>query len=166
MNEVVIYPNRLKLLGFAAGSLAFVLFGLYAGGKPGPLSLVIFAYGVVVPVFGLLFAYAVYRLSVRRPLLVISDEGLFDNASAVGAGMLRWEEIAEVFTFELAGQRFIGIVPVDMEAVIARQPRLKRAMAKMNRGMSGTPFNIPQNMLPMPTEELYLLILKRRQEAA
>ena len=55
---------------------------------------------------------------------------------------------------------------MDVEAVIARQPRFKRAMAKMNRGMAGAPFNIPQNMLPMPAEELYLLTLKRRQDAA
>ena len=166
MNEVVIYPKRLKLLGFAAGSLVFVLFGLYVAVSPAPLPFVALVSYLGVPLFGLGFVYAVYRLCVPKPLLVISDEGLFDNASAVGAGMLRWEEIAELFQYEFAGQRFIGIVPVDVEAVVARQPRLKRAMAKLNGGMSPSPFNIPQLMLPMPVEELYLLILKRRQDAA
>jgi hypothetical protein len=166
MNEVVIYPKRLKLLGFAAGSLVFVLLGLYFFAAGMPLPLVVLTSYLGVPFFGLCFAYAVYRLLVPAPLLVISDEGLYDNASAVGAGMLRWEEIAELVPYEFAKQRFIGVVPVDVGAVIARQPPLKRMMAKMNRGMAGTPFNIPQNMLPMPIEELYLLILKRRRDAA
>lgn len=165
MNEVVIYPKKLKLLGFAAGSLVFVLFGLYAAARPAPLLLVLTSY-LVVSLFGLGFIYAVYRLCVPKPLLVISDEGLYDNASAVGAGMLRWEEIAELFQYEFGGQRFIGVVPVDVEAVIARQPRFKRAMAKLNGGMSPSPFNIPQLMLPMPIDELYVLILRRRQDAA
>jgi hypothetical protein len=165
MNEVVIYPKKLKLLGFAAGSLVFVLFGLYAAARPAHVLLVLISY-LVVLLFGLGFLYAAYRLCVPKPLLVISDEGLYDNASAVGAGMLRWEEIAEVFRYEFANQRFIGIVPVDVEAVVARQPRLKRMMAKLNGGMSPSPFNIPQLMLPLPIDELYVLILKRRQDAA
>jgi len=162
MNEVIIYPSRWKLLGYAAGSLVFVLFGVYAFVRGASLPFLVLTFYVGVPLFGLLFAYAVYRLCVRRPLLIISDEGLFDNASAVGAGLLRWEEIAQVYRYEMAGQQFIGIVPADVEAVIARQPPLKRLMARVNRGM---PFNIPQIMLPMPVEELYLLILKRRQDA-
>jgi len=166
MNEVVIYPKKLKLLGYAAGSLAFVLFGLYGALKPAPLLIFIFCAFLVVPLFGLGFIYAAYRLLAGRPALVISDEGLFDNASAVGAGMLRWDEIANVFPYEVAGQKLLGIVPVDPAAVIARQPPLKRAMAKLNGGMSPAPFNIPQTELPIPLEELYMLILKRRQDAA
>ena len=86
--------------------------------------------------------------------MVISEEGIFDNASAVGAGMLRWEEIANVFAYEFMGQRMLGIIPVTEEVVLSRQSRLKRVMAKMNKGIAAAPFNISQNVLPISVDEL------------
>src|SRR5918993_1464443 len=109
MNEVVIYPKKVKLLAIAVGSLVIVLLGFYlarnraALGLP-PWAIVITSYAGI-PFFGLCLAYAIYRLCIPKPAVIISDEGIFDNASAVGAGMLRWEEVAEVFPYDFVGQR-------------------------------------------------------------
>src|ERR1041385_4480948 len=116
MNEVAIYPKKVKLLTIALGSLLFVILSFYVARNHAMgldlWTIIIISY-VGIPFFGLCLVYAIYRLLVPKPAVVISDEGIFDNASAVGAGMLRWEEIAHVFAYDFMGQRMLGIIPVN-----------------------------------------------------
>lgn len=167
MNEVAIYPKKVKLLGIAMGALLFVILGFYfaqnrvAMGLP--LEVIIITSYVGIPFSGLCLVYAIYRLLLPKPAVVISDEGIFDNASAVGAGMLRWEEIAHVFAYDFMGQRWLGIIPVHEEVVLGRQSRLKRVMAKMNKGIAEAPFNIPQSVLPISVDELLSRVEERRR---
>ena len=166
MDDVVIYPSKLKALLMAAGSLLFVALGFYLASERVHRRLPLWAIVVVayigIPFFGLSFLYMLYRLLFPKPSVVISREGIFDNASAVGAGMLRWEEIAEIYPYDFMGQRMLGLVPRDAEAVIARQPPLKRVLARMNRGLVQAPFNIPQTTLSIPVDELLKIIEERR----
>jgi hypothetical protein len=166
LNEIVIYPKKVKLLAIAVGALLFVILGLYFAQNRVEMGLslwklIIICY-VGIPFFGLCLVYAIYRLLIPKPAVVISDEGIFDNASAVGAGMLRWEEIAHVFAYDYMGQRMLGIIPVNEEVVLGRQSRLKRVMAKMNKGIAPAPFNIPQNVLPISVDELLSRVEERR----
>jgi len=167
LNEVVIYPKKVKLLAIAMGALLFVILGFYfaqnrvAMGLP-LWKIIVIAY-IGIPFFSLCLVYAIYRLLVPNPAVVISDEGIFDNASAVGAGMLRWEEIADVFAYDFMGQRMLGIIPVNEAVVLGRQSRLKRVMAKMNRGIAPAPFNIPQSVLPISVDDLLSRVEERRR---
>jgi hypothetical protein len=167
MNEVVIYPKRLKLFAIAVGALVFVVLGFYfvqnrvAMGLP--LWVIVITSYAGIPFFGLCLVYATYRLFIPKPAVIISDEGIFDNASAVGAGMLKREEIADIFPYSFMGQRMLGIIPVKEEVVLERQSPIKRVMAKMNRGIAAAPFNIPQNVLPISVEELLIKIEERRR---
>lgn len=158
MDDVIIYPSKVKTLLIAAGSLMFVALGVYlAAGRVHmrlPLWAVVVSSYIGVPFFGLCFLYALYRLLSPKPSVVISREGIFDNASAAGAGLLKWEEIANIFPYDFMGQRMLGIVPRDAEAVMARQPPFKRLLAKMNRGLVQAPFNIPQSSLSVSVDEL------------
>jgi len=166
MNEVAIYPKKVKLLTIALGSLLFVILSFYVARNHAMgldlWTIIIISY-VGIPFFGLCLVYAIYRLLVPKPAVVISDEGIFDNASAVGAGMLRWEEIADVFAYDFRGQRMLGIIPVNEEVVLGRQSRLKRVMAKMNKGIAEAPFNIPQSVLPITVDELLTRVEERRR---
>ena len=168
MNEVVIYPKKLKLLAIAIGALLFVILGFYFAQNRVemglPLDVIIITSYVGIPFSGLCLVYAIYRLLMPKPAVVISDEGIFDNASAVGAGMLKWEEIADVFAYDFMGQRMLGIIPVHEEVVLRRQSRLKRVMAKMNKGIAPAPFNIPQTVLPISVDELLSRVEERRRE--
>lgn len=167
MNEVAIYPKKLKLGAIASGSLLFVILGLYLAQNGVAMGLdwweIIIASYVGIPFFGLCLMYASYRLLLPKPAVVISDEGIFDNASAVGAGMLKWEEIADVFAYDFRGHRMLGIVPVNEEVVLGRQSRFKRVMAKMNKGIAEAPFNIPQGVLPISVDELLSRVEERRR---
>lgn len=168
MDDVVIYPSKVKTLLTTAGSLLFIVLGLYLAKEPEAMRLpgwavwaAPIAFYVGIPFFSLCFLYALYRLLSPKPSVVISLEGILDNASAVGAGMIRWEEIAEIYPYDFMGQRMLGIVPTDAETVIARQPFHKRILAKMNMGLVEAPFNIPQSTLPISVDELLIKIEER-----
>jgi hypothetical protein len=167
MNEVIIYPKKVKLLAIAISALLFVILSFYVAqnrvAMELPLEFIIITSFVGIPFFGLCLVYAIYRLLMPKPAVVISDEGIFDNASAVGAGMLRWEEIADVFAYDFMGQRMLGIIPVNEGVVLRRQSRLKRVMAKMNKGIAPAPFNIPQSVLPISVDELLSRVEERRR---
>ena len=167
MNEIIIYPKKLKLLAIAIGALLFVILGVYFAqnrvAMELPLEVIIITSFVGIPFSGLCLVYAIYRLLMPKPAVVISDEGIFDNASAVGAGMLRWEEIADVFAYDFMGQRMLGIIPVNEGVVLRRQSRFKRVMAKMNKGIAPAPFNIPQSVLPISVDELLSRVEERRR---
>jgi len=167
MNEVAIYPKKLKLLAIAVAALLFVILGFYFAQNRVAMGLslrtIIITSYVGIPFFSLCLVYAIYRLCLPTPAVVISDEGIFDNASAVGAGMLRWEEIADVIAYDFMGQRMLGIIPVNEEVVLRRQSRFKKVMAKMNKGIAPAPFNIPQSVLPISVDELLSRIEERRR---
>ena len=135
MNESSYISEKVKLPGVAMGALLFVIIGFYFAQNRVAMGLalwtIIITSYVGIPFFGLCLVYAIYRLLLPRPAVVISDQGIFDNASAVGAGMFRWEEIADVFAYDFMRQRMLGIIPVNEEVVFGRQSRLKRVMAKM-----------------------------------
>jgi hypothetical protein len=118
---------------------------------------------VGVPFFGLCFLYACYRLIVPKPAVIVNHEGIFDNASAISAGLVKWDEIADVFVSYFMGQSFLSVVPVDIEAFLRRQPVFKIWLMKANAGLVAAPINIPQSMLRMKVEELASEIQKYRQ---
>ena len=161
MDDIVIYASKLKLLGMATVCLAFegffihfLNYGLFEGRAPFKeyIPAILYAGG---PVMGLLFIYLSYRLLRPKPAVVINREGIFDNASLLGAGLIRWEEIKSVFTYEVMNHSVLGIIPVDLETIVARQSGIKRFFFRMGKGLdSRAPFVIPGSILPMSAEEL------------
>lgn len=171
-DRIVVYPSRWKLLLLALGALLFVVFGclIGLGWLDAPLDQVIIAAYVGVPFFGLCFAYLVYRLISPKPSLIVDERGIYDNASALGAGWIRWEEIEEMYAFEYRGQTMLGIIPKDEEEILGRLSLLKRSVMRINTALPGVecPVNIPQTALPITIEELLQRIerfrAKRDQE--
>ncbi len=165
MEDIVIYSSKRYLLAMAAGCLLFAVASIYP---------IIYGYNIsgrdalgeffrlitpeifylAAPLSGLGFIYASYRLLKPTPAVIISREGIFDNASALGAGLIRWEEIKSVFIYAVMNNPFLGIVPVNIEPILARQSGIKRFFFRMNKGMTSAPFAIPQGGLPMTVEEL------------
>lgn len=174
MQDIVIYSSKRYLLAMAAGSLLFVGASLYfiiygynisgrdaLGGFFRAITPEIFY--LAVPLFGLGFIYVCYRLLKPMPAVIINREGIFDNASALGAGLIRWEEIKSIFIYTLMNNAFLGIVPVNTETILARQSGIKRFFIKMGKGMSPAPFSIPGGGLPMKVEELLAKIESYRE---
>ncbi len=163
MEDIVIFPSRKKLVLIAVGAFVFIAIGVFIIRKPETFWIVRVLGGYLgVAFFGICLGYAIFRLIKPKPSLVINDEGVFDNASAVGAGMLKWSEIAEVKISSYMGQRFLSIVPNNLEEILQRQSILKRWLMKVNRGLVDSPFNVPETTLPLKLEEVLSLIDTRR----
>jgi len=161
MNEVVIYPSKFKMVLLTAGALIFVCVGLALAIWRDEAGLTFWEFAfmawVVIPLFGFCFLYACYRLIVPKPAVIINHRGIFDNASPLSAGLVEWDEIDTVFTYEYNGQYYLGIVPLNVEAFLKRQSVFKRWMMKINTGLiDAPPISIPQSTLPMKIDELLL----------
>jgi hypothetical protein len=152
---------------FVVASLYFSIYGYNISGRDAlgqffkSITPGIFYIGA--PLFSLPLIYICYRLLKPAPSVIINQEGIFDNASAFGAGMIRWEEIKSMFTYKYMGQPFIGIIPVNIETILARQSIIKRFLFRMNKGMTQAPFAIPESVLPMSVEELLTKIQSYRK---
>jgi len=165
MSELVIYPKTRSLLMMIGGCLLLIVacvyplvYGFEIEGRD---SLGRFFAGITpeifyigAPLFTLPFLYLCYRLVKPAPSIVVNEEGILDNASAFGAGLIRWEEIKSMFIYEFMGHKFLGIIPVDEQTILARQSPIKRSLFKMGSQGQPAPFAIPGTVLPMPVEEL------------
>lgn len=97
----------------------------------------------------------------NRPIITISPEGLTIHTVLTQFGLLRWDEIAEVRTYNLL-YRFVGIVPRDPAALYRRIGR-RGLLLRLNSwcvplyrlfGLFVAPINIPQEYLPVTADEL------------
>lgn len=155
-DRIVIYPRRWKQVLFALGALVFVVAGFLIGvanGWQGNLGVLVAIY-VGVPFFGLCFLYLIFRIAVPRPALIVSDEGILDNASVVGAGLIRWDEVKDIRATSFGTERVLVIVPKDETTILARQNPVKRRLMRMNKSLANCIVCIPGNILPMTCEEL------------
>ncbi|HEV8641720.1 MAG TPA: STM3941 family protein [Methylomirabilota bacterium] len=162
--EIVIYPARGRLVtaavlaaGFAVLSLAIVLlpdtFRTNVGDR------LIMGAGVLF--FGGLSLFLVLRL--RRPLLVISREGLIAHTPFLRSGLIRWNDVREVVIHRFMRQRFLGIVPASMDTLLARRSPAWRWLLRVNYGLTRAPINIPERLLPMSLEELLAIVDRYRR---
>ena len=165
MNELVIPASRLKMLGQFVGGLVFTALGV---------SMMLYPpkYGwwgrfiglVTTGFFGAVVLSIFYRLVRPVPAITINAEGIIDNASGLGVGLIPWDQIGEVREYQVENQVFLGIFPKDVDALIKTQPKWKRTAIRANLKMGAAPVNIPQASLGMKVSNLVREIERRRVE--
>src|SRR5262249_18068977 len=144
-DAIVIYPSKKKLFLMAVAAAAFVGFAIFMLLSPDPdfrdwdvravaIACIVF--------FGLALVYVVWRLVRPTPALVIHSSGLFDNASALSAGFLRWDEISSIFVARIKNQKFLAIAVKDVEGLLNRYSGVKARLMKMNVRLAGAAVNI------------------------
>ncbi|WZY00205.1 STM3941 family protein [Bacillus sp. FSL W7-1360] len=164
-DSMIIYPGKGRTLLFLILSIGFLAALVWAvlnresieEGAMGvttataPLIPVIAALGI--PFFSIPTGYLVYRLIKPKPSLRIDKEGIYENASLAGVGMIRWDEIERIGMYTLVGQKMIGIVPKDFDTFLQRQNGVKRAFSSMNKKKE-FPISIPQGASDVPLESV------------
>jgi hypothetical protein len=164
IKDIVIYSHRQYLI-LAGISLLMVGLSIYALIYPFEItgqdvmgrffkSITPGLFYISAPLFSLPFLYTCYRVLKPTPALIINQEGIFDNASIFSAGMIRWEEIKSLFIYNVMDNRLLGIIPVNIETILARQSSVKRFLLRIGNDSSAAPFAIPEALLPMSLEEL------------
>ncbi len=169
MDEIKIYPSKSKQLRRAAADAVFLLIGLWMAFSPEGLEIspeLISGLGILLILLsGFSLVFVLPRLFSPKPLLVISQEGISDNASSVRVGLIRWEEIEHVFSYTstlsrtgLAGptraRTYLGIVPKNLEMISLRLSPLKTLLLRANKVLFRAPINIPDRYLPVSIDEL------------
>lgn len=168
--EHVEYPSAKKLFGLTFASMVFVAVGILLivvgqWEEETPIIMIIIGF-ISVGFFGLCLIYCLYRLMNKRPSIIINGDGIMDNSSYIGGGLLKWSDIQDVVLYEFMGQRFIGLKLHDIERFMAQQSGMKKALIRMNKRMINMPVNIPQSGVRMPLDQLYTLIKETWMNAA
>ncbi len=109
---------------------------------------------VGISFFGLCALYGLFKFFDTRPGLIIDDQGIVDNSSAVAAGRILWDEVVALNVGETAGQRFITIMVKDPEKFVARGGFFSKMLRVANANMTGSPINISATSLGLRFEEL------------
>ena len=165
---VALYPSKAKTFLLAAGSLLFVLTGLFLLRDDDPHWFLpswfvnaIFLFGICFASF--CFVVAARRLLFPKPLVIISEEGISDGGSVFGVGLIKWGEIKEVVPCEDYNgfTTNLGIIPIDKQPIIARQPRIRRLVYK---GSGEVPFQISTLPLTVSLKELLRIVEERRPQ--
>lgn len=154
-HRLVIHPSRGKQVLEVVALLPFSLFSgwLLVTGVTGVTGLI--AAGILgLLATAALGTLAVARLVDRRPALVLDRNGLYDNATVAGAGLVRWSEMTAVGALDLGGRRTLCIGLRDPEALLARVAPVRQQLIRTRMRQVGPVVTIPQNVLPLPVDDL------------
>jgi hypothetical protein len=163
--QLNVYAQRKGALFWACYTLVFLvgftLLGVWVGhSAPLAIRFIVGAIGfVILALFmGWSALYYGYWALTTQPLLAINSDGIVDNGSVVGFGLIRWHEIRDIGVYKSTqgGTVYFCVIPNDKDALIARLPFLRKLMYYTLwwsiRGPS--PMIIPQAILPVPAREL------------
>lgn len=146
--EIVVPGSRLKAILFLVGGTLALIVGLAVAGAGYKAGFVmVLAGGIFVPV-------GVARAFSRKPAVVVNREGIFDNASPVGAGLVKWSEIRGLCVYRQEGIQFLGIDVEHPHLILARATGFRGVMARFEGSEKDYPISIPQTFLTITIDEL------------
>ena len=163
MLETKIQLSKTKIVYAIFGSVIFVMIGLWLFQNLdkfpnyNPLLLQIIFISTVI-FFGLCCTYAIIKLFDKKPGLVINDSGIFDNSSAMRAGLIKWENITNVYVSEIFKQQFLTIEVNNTEELLLNQSGLRKLIMRWNKDFFNSPIQISSITLECSLEELYEII--------
>ncbi len=95
------------------------------------------------------------KLFSSLPAIQLDSLGITDNASAVSAGFISWNDITEIAPTTVSGQKFIRIQVVNPQEYISRQTHVfKKKVMRANLSKYGTPLFFSPNNLNSTFEDL------------
>lgn len=170
MNDYIVYTKKGKLILYGIISLIFTLLGVFLlvvgfteNGNDAVKFIVIG--GLTFVIFALCTIYWIKSVMKRKPALIITNEGIIDQSTYLAAGLIKWDEIADIDLVQFSNQTYLGIYTLDPDLIINRSSSLKSMMNRMNKGLLATQVNIPIKILDCSVEELIDTISNRWKEA-
>ncbi|WOV86781.1 STM3941 family protein [Sporosarcina oncorhynchi] len=156
-NDFIVYNKRFRMIVLSILSLLFVLIGFVfisiALKESGQLLFLTIGL-IVVIFFGFTALFLLREVFVRKPSVIISDEGIFDRSSYIGAGLITWNEIEAMDFIKYGNQPFLAIYTYDKKLIINRTSGLKRLLNNANRGLLDSQVNIPVKNLACSMDSL------------
>jgi hypothetical protein len=165
--EIIIPLSKSKLVLMFAGAFAFVLMGMWFILRPPVISNPIignatkmFIAGLAsIIFFGGIGLLLLKKLFDKTPGLIISETGIFDNASGASAGHIPWSDVVEIRETIVAGQHFVNVIVRNPQEYIDKQKNVfKRKLIQANYDSFGTAIGISANGLKCDYLELKTLL--------
>ena len=163
-DEKVIKLSKTKVLLLIAGACVFVAIGLWMvqmdsseieSQRRFNSPLIIHSIGAAsIAFFGLCGVFGVKKMFDKKPGLVLSAVGIFDNSSGVSAGLIPWSEIVGFDIYEVQKQKMLIVKVTNPEKYVEVGGSMKRALNRVNFKMCGSPIAITSNSLKISFNEL------------
>ncbi|MCX4191129.1 STM3941 family protein [Methylophaga sp. OBS1] len=167
-DEIVIALSKFKIILMIAGSLAFVVGGLWLttldseqieSSRKYSNPQIAHAVGYIcMAFFGLCAAYGITKLFDSKPGLIFNHKGITDNSSGVAAGLIPWAEISGFSEYQIQRQKMLIIHVQDPKKYVDRGGAMKRALNNANMKMVGSPIAISSNSLKISYSKLLELV--------
>jgi hypothetical protein len=168
---IVIYPSVAKLVRYLALELVILavmaaIFPIFTGEQIHDLRAyaALVAAVVVIPWIGFVALFTAYRVIVRKPAVLVNEEGITDNCSLIasGMGLIRWREMETLYPYVYeVSQRgikirrpYLVIVPVDTRAILTRRGPLAQMLRRLLTLTLPAGITLPEWMLTIPVAEL------------
>ena len=161
MNDFIVFPKMGRMIWLGVMCFVFILLGAVFLGfsimEDDAIWLGIIGI-VTIVFFGLCMVYYIKEVTKRKPAMIISNEGILDRSSFIGAGLIKWEEIADIDFISFGGQVFLGIFTHDPELIINRTSGMQSMLNNINKNLVEAQVNIPVKNLDCSAEELVEVI--------
>ena len=122
---------------------------------------IIGAIGIIF--FGACLIFIIKRFIKPKDILVIDQNGILDNSTAVSIGFIPWNEIKSVYINRVFTETFICVEVENIEEKLKGLSFFKRNMIKFNLKMGNAPVSITLNSTNYKPEEV-LEIIKNYKE--
>ncbi|MEO6883651.1 MAG: STM3941 family protein [Bacteroidia bacterium] len=154
MDKIEIQLSKQKLFLMLIGCLIFVGLGVWIISKAiNPPAegtfffrnpMILWTAGISgILFFGMIFFFIVKKLGDNSPGLIISPEGILDNASGVSAGFIPWADINEIREPKVSNQKFLNIIVKNPQNYIDNQQnRFRKKVMQLNYNSYGTVISI------------------------
>jgi hypothetical protein len=168
--RIEILLSKTKLTWLLLGSFLFFTIGTLLLANPAFLDLSAFGSPFLTRIIGLsavvFFGIAGFFIFKKRmdktPGLVLSEEGAYDNSSAVSVGFIPWSDVVEITETRVLNQLFINLVLKNPQEYIDKQTSLfKRKTLQVNYNAYGTVVGISANSLKINYPQLHDMVTKK-----
>lgn len=139
-SEIKIPLNKFKISLLTIGSILFVIAGYFM--------LWNFIGIIAIIFFGATGVYGLAKLFDSKTGLKIDSNGITDNSNATSIGLIKWKDIYQIRSEQVASEKFIMIDLIDPDKYLDKVKNgLKKRLMKTNMRMYGTPISITSRTL-------------------
>lgn len=148
-NKIVIPINKRGTLLYILGSMAFVMAGfllilfreLIAETMPMNSSASVFIIVLIgaasIIFFGICAVLYCKRLTKTEPILIVDEQGITDNSSALALGFVPWGDVKSIDIAEVNAsfgviEKFININVTDEEKYLSKATKIQRPIIQSN----------------------------------
>lgn len=112
--------------------------------------------------FGIGSFYIARKIFDTKPGLIINDNGIVDNSSAMSVGLIKWDDIIGIEKYEISSNKFLLILVNNPQYYIDKSENIivKKSLTWNNENY-GSPISIIAHSLKININDLEDIIVER-----